>query len=546
MALPTRFLRVSLVLVCLFGLNLTGPLLNSAQAASPVPSYSSNNGSLAVQLAALVPCASAAHDVVPAKLPAAIAVTPADNPDPTASAPGDMLSSLQKKLNNLVQSELNNGLSAASVIIKDSASGQTLQFNPDQVYSSASLYKIFVLWRVQEEIEAGRLSDDALIPYLTYTEDDTGGTDQPTQPTQPTAAGTISVADARRLMITISDNASAWSLGFYLGWYNIDAMLNSHGFSATQVDIDTPVTNAAEVNRFFEELYNHTLDSALGDNDYEVMIDLFKNQGINNKLPLGLPDGVTIAHKTGDLGDVNHDAGIIYTPDGRAIFITVMTEGYSDASTDLMQQAASFAWTNLGQKPLPVFFPATRKTVSGHFLTYWQQNGGLATFGLPLDEARLEYNAAGKGYFLTQWFERARFEYHPENKGTPYEVLLGLLGSELCQKALQSDTRFALARPINDPAHFMFFPQTGHNLGNGFLGYWQKNGGLARYGLPISEEHFELNPATGQQYIVQWFERARFEWHPENRGTQYEVLLGLLGTEYLGITGQLSQDGTAG
>src|SRR5690349_1470238 len=116
MAIPTRFLRVSLVLVCLFGLNLIGPLLNSAQAASPVPSNSSITGSLAVQMSALAPCTSAARDTVPAKLPAAIAVTPVNNPDPTASAPGDALSSLQNKLNSLVQSELNNGLSAVSVI----------------------------------------------------------------------------------------------------------------------------------------------------------------------------------------------------------------------------------------------------------------------------------------------------------------------------------------------------------------------------------------------------------------------------------------------
>ncbi len=530
MAVSFRFLRVSLALVCFFGLNLAGTLINPAQAASPVPSYSSNNASLAVQLVALVPCISTAHDPAPA----VVAVPPANNPDPTASAPGDTLSDLQNQLNSLVQSELNNGLSGASVIIKDSGSGQTLQFNPDQVFSSASLYKIFVLWRVQEEIEAGRLSDNAVIPYLSYTEDDSA--DQASSILQQVSS--ISVADARRLMITISDNAAAWSLAFYLGWYNIDAMLRARGYSRTTLDTETPVTNAAEVTRFFEELYNHTLDSVLTDNDYRVMIDLFKNQGINNKLPLGLPAGVTIAHKTGDLGDVNHDGGIVYTPDGRAIFITVMTQGDYNASTDLMQKAASFAWKNLGQKPLPVYFPATKKTVSGHFLSYWQQNGGLATFGLPLDEARLEYNAAGKGYFLTQWFERARFEYHPENKGTPYEVLLGLLGSELCQKALHSDARFRPAQPINDPAHFIFFSQTGHNLGNGFLNYWQKNGGLARYGLPISEEHFELNPATGQQYIVQWFERARFEWHPENKGTQYEVLLGLLGTEYEGITGK--------
>lgn len=532
MAISTRFFRVSLALVCFFGLNFTGSLLNTAQAASPVTSINSNNASLAVQMVTLAPCTLTSASTP--KLLAPKDVNSADNPDSTASAPGEVISGLQNQLNSLVQTEMNNGLSGVSIIIKDSGSGQVLQYNPGQVYSSASLYKIYVLWRIEEEIASGRLSDDSVIPYLSYSEDDTGSDDQSSTPQQ---VGSISVADARRQMVTLSDNAAAWSLGFYIGWYNIDSMLRAHGYTDTTVDIDTPVTTAADVTRFFEGLYNHTLDSTLRDSDYTVMIDLFKAQGVNNKLPLGLPDGVTFAHKTGDLNDVNHDAGIIYTPDGRAVFITVMTQGYIEPSTDLMEKTAAFTWNNLGQKPLPVYFAATQKTVSGHFMSYWLQNGGLATFGLPLDEARLEYNAAGKGYFLTQWFERARFEYHPENKGSPYEVLLGLLGSEMCKNALQADNRFGPALPINDPVHFIFFPETGHNLGNGFLAYWQQNGGLARYGLPISEEHFEINAATGQQYIVQWFERARFEWHPENKGTPYEVLLGLLGAEYSGITG---------
>jgi hypothetical protein len=45
------------------------------------------------------------------------------------------------------------------------------------------------------------------------------------------------------------------------------------------------------------------------------------------------------------------------------------------------------------------------------------------------------------------------------------------------------------------------------------------------FGYPISEEFFEGGS------VVQYFERARFEWHPENEGTPYVVLLGQLGRE---------------
>ncbi|HYI16125.1 MAG TPA: peptidoglycan hydrolase, partial [Thermomicrobiales bacterium] len=62
----------------------------------------------------------------------------------------------------------------------------------------------------------------------------------------------------------------------------------------------------------------------------------------------------------------------------------------------------------------------------------------------------------------------------------------------------------------------------------GFREFWLKHGGVATFGYPISEEFDELNPDTGNVHTVQYFERARFEYHPEHAGTEYAVLLGLL------------------
>jgi hypothetical protein len=80
-------------------------------------------------------------------------------------------------------------------------------------------------------------------------------------------------------------------------------------------------------------------------------------------------------------------------------------------------------------------------------------------------------------------------------------------------------------------------PQTGYYLGGEFLKYWKERGGLASYGFPISEELREVNQADGKEYTVQYFERARLEYHPENAGTQYVVLLGLMGVETINTGG---------
>jgi hypothetical protein len=53
---------------------------------------------------------------------------------------------------------------------------------------------------------------------------------------------------------------------------------------------------------------------------------------------------------------------------------------------------------------------------------------------------------------------------------------------------------------------------------------------LAQQGYPISDEFTEISDLNGQPYTVQYFERAVFEYHPENAGTAYDVLLSQLGT----------------
>src|SRR5205823_3510741 len=131
----------------------------------------------------------------------------------------------------------------------------------------------------------------------------------------------------------------------------------------------------------------------------------------------------------------------------------------------------------------------------------------------------------GKVY-VTQYFERAVFERHPEFAGTPNEVLLSLLGVFRYQQKYPAG---APGQVPNSAANSRVFPATGKHVGGVFLTYWNTHGGLAQQGYPISEEFNEVSDINGQQYKVQYFERAVFEQHPEFAGTPNEVLLSLLG-----------------
>lgn len=180
-------------------------------------------------------------------------------------------------------------------------------------------------------------------------------------------------------------------------------------------------------------------------------------------------------------------------------------------------------------------FPETGQCSSGRIRAFWEGNGGLPVFGFPTG-AQGEIQIEGRP-FQAQLFERNRLELHPENKA-PYDVLLGRLGAD------------RLAQQGRDPFTFpkssaqtgcRFFPETQHNVCGDILTAWHASGlefdgkrgkseaeNLALFGLPLSD--LQTEQIQGNDYQVQWFERARFELHPEN-APPYNVLLGLLGNE---------------
>ncbi len=178
-------------------------------------------------------------------------------------------------------------------------------------------------------------------------------------------------------------------------------------------------------------------------------------------------------------------------------------------------------------------FEATGYCISGRIRDYWENQGGLSVFGYPIGEQHAEM-IEGQEYQV-QWFERARLELHPENT-PPYDVVLGRLGATLLEQQGGAES------PVEPKEGCQFFAETGHNVCGDILAAWQAQGvefdgqpgtahaeSLALAGLPLTEARTETL-SDGQQYVVQWFERARFELHPEN-APPYHVLQGLLGNE---------------
>ncbi len=210
--------------------------------------------------------------------------------------------------------------------------------------------------------------------------------------------------------------------------------------------------------------------------------------------------------------------------------VALQQQGAQDAATLPTVQNMYFA---------PSGFHVSERT---GFLSFWRKNGGVLIFGYPISGEMVEDGR------IVQYFERARFEYHPENIGTEDQVMLGLLGNEVAGGRDFPDGQPAAGR--------IYFPETRQTLGGKFLKFWEKRGGLRVFGFPISEPLEEISPIDGQVRIAQYFERARFEYHPEDMGafyrqmeqangltlaTLHEVQLGDLGRQALQLRGYAPQ-----
>jgi hypothetical protein len=154
-----------------------------------------------------------------------------------------------------------------------------------------------------------------------------------------------------------------------------------------------------------------------------------------------------------------------------------------------------------GEIPTPDgrrYFPETGHFVSKEFLQEYESIAEPELiYGYPLTKAYFDPDKNR----LIQYFENARFEYVPEN---PPE--LRVVVSELGW--LMYEPGQTLPSPGAPPA-CRNYPETRMKVCYAFLDYFDKHGGVGQFGYPIS--NFEVH----EQRIVQYFQRARFEWHPE-------------------------------
>jgi beta-lactamase class A len=103
-------------------------------------------------------------------------------------------------------------------------------------------------------------------------------------------------------------------------------------------------TTARDLGVLLESIVRET---AASPESCREMLSILEQQEFNNEIPGGLPPGTRVAHKTGEITGVLHDAAIVFPPQGRAPFIlVVLTRNIDDQAQAraLIQDVARFAW----------------------------------------------------------------------------------------------------------------------------------------------------------------------------------------------------------
>lgn len=251
-------------------------------------------------------------------------IAPSEMPQPAAS-PTPMLK-ISGDLEKVVQKSLEGTKGQYAVAITNLKTGESYLFNENERFDAGSLYKLWVMGRVFDLLKEGELKEDQILSQSVQELNRKFSID-PEYAELKEGMVKYTIKNALTQMITISHNYAALLLIEKVKLSSVGEYVKKHNLTQSKVGTSTalPYTTTSDTALFLEKLYKYEL---VDQESSDKMLDLLKAQKLNNKLPKYLPRGIVMAHKTGELGQVSHDAGIIYSDKGDYI-IVVMSKSTS-------------------------------------------------------------------------------------------------------------------------------------------------------------------------------------------------------------------------
>lgn len=221
--------------------------------------------------------------------------------------------------------------------VVDVDSGERLEWTADEPFSSASVIKVPILVTALGLVDDGTLDLEQPVPTPRAAAVGGSGVLK-----ELTSVDELSLRDLLTLMTVISDNTATNLVIDLIGIEAVTTFARGHGYpgiraerklmdlAARERGADNTLT-AHDVASLFTALVRGELLSVGGT---ETALDVLTRQQVNDRLPKRLPFGTRVAHKTGEIEGVRHDAGVLYLgPNERPVVAVVLTEGFPEADS---------------------------------------------------------------------------------------------------------------------------------------------------------------------------------------------------------------------
>lgn len=238
-----------------------------------------------------------------------------------------------------IEAILANSEGRYGIYIKNLKTGETYTKGEHQAFELGSLYKIWVMGAVFEKVREGKIKlDDEISANVAELNKEFDIDKEDAEFTEGIL--NFSISSAIEQMITISHNYAAMVLTKKAGRANITSFMKNYGL--LESSLGPPLKSSAyDLGNLLEKLYRKEVVNA----EYsKKMLEVLSRQKITDRIPKYLPAGTKVAHKTGDLGYFENDAGIVYAPKGDFIVIVLSETKHPDEAGDKIGRISEAAY----------------------------------------------------------------------------------------------------------------------------------------------------------------------------------------------------------
>jgi beta-lactamase class A len=249
------------------------------------------------------------------------------------------------------------GAARVAVAFHDYATGAHFSFRGDEWFHAASTIKLAVLLGTFVAVESGGIGLDARVHVRNRFVGVVDGRAFRVEPARDAGAEvhaqigkTLHVHELARQMIVTSSNLATNLLVDLIGIESLAATLERLGIEGVELrrGVEDEAAFAASINNRVTaaglvRLLRLIPDGALAEESRGSMLAILHDQEFRSGIPAGLPSDARVAHKTGEISTVAHDAGLVFLPDREAYAIAILTEWDADSSAGRREALASLS-----------------------------------------------------------------------------------------------------------------------------------------------------------------------------------------------------------